>query len=137
MAFRPTRKNVVGLAVLTSANGTTRSGATLLTDSIGPDGLVVDTLADLTTNAVTATFTPQVSMDGTNWLNWKQPQTPAQVAVATGTGAQVLTRTALVIDKSVKAFTHFRCNAVLAGAATAAADQTTVVYRWTDGLLGS
>jgi hypothetical protein len=134
MAFRPTRKTAVGLAELTSANGTTRTGAALRTDLIGPDGLVVQTIADLTTSSVTATFTPQVSDDGTNWFNWKQPQAPAQVVVATGTGAQVVTRTALHIDKSVKAYQQFRCNALLGGATTAAADLTTVTYKWTDGL---
>jgi hypothetical protein len=133
MAFRPTRKNAVGLAEATSANGTPREGATLITDNIGNDGIVVECIADITTSSVTCTFTPQVSNDGTNWYNWKQPQAPAQVSVATGTGAQVVTRTALDIGPSVKAFAYFRCNATFGGASTAAADLTTVNYHWTDG----
>ncbi len=133
MSFRPTRREAVGLAEATSANGTPREGASLPTDDIGNDGLVVDAIADITTSSVTCTFTPQVSNDGTNWYNWKQPQAPAQVSVATGSGSPVVTRTALVIDKSVKAFHYFRCNATFGGTTTDAADLTTVTYRWTDG----
>lgn len=133
MSFRPNRKNKVGLAAATSANGTTRTGASLLLDTVGDEGLTVDTVADLTTTSVAATFTPQVSMDGSTWYNWKEPQAPAQVAVATGTGSQVVTYTALNIGPAVKAWAYFRCNAVLAGATTAAADKTTVTYRWAEG----
>lgn len=134
MALRPRRGSKVGLAEATSDDGTTREGASLNLDTIGAAGLIVDTVADLTTSDVAATFTPQVSNDGTTWYNLKEPQAPAQVAVATGTGSQVITRTALKIGKEVKAFQYFRCNAVLAGASTAAADKTTVTYRWADGV---
>lgn len=133
MAFTPIRKNFVGLAAATSANGTTRSGAALQTDQIGEDGLSVLIVCDLTTASVTGTFTPQVSDDNSTWYNWKEPQAPAQVVHATGTGSQVVTRTALIIDASVKAWRYFRCNALLGGATTAAADQTTVTYKFADG----
>ena len=135
MAFRPNRKDATGLASSTSANGTTREGASLQTDHIGAEGLVVDCIATITTSSVTATFTPQVSNDGTNWYNWKQPQAPAQVVVATGTGSPVTTRTALTIDASVRAFVYFRCNALLGGASTDPADVTQVTYRWSDGMM--
>lgn len=134
MALRPTRRNALGLAEATSANGTTRNGAQLSLDQVGNSGLIVDCIADLTTSSVTAVFTPQVSMDGTNWYNLKPLNTPAAVVVATGTGSQVVTRTAIAVDKSVRGFQYFRCNALLAGASTAAADLTTVTYRWADGI---
>jgi len=100
---------------------------------VGNSGIVVQTTATLTTSSVAAKFYPQVSNDGTNWFDLKQPQAPAQVAVATGTGSPVTTLTALIIDASVKSFPYFRCNATLAGAATDPADVTAVIYRWTDG----
>ena len=135
MSFRPTKKTAVGLASATSADGTPREGATLTTDQIGPDGVMVACIATLTTSSVTAKFTPQVSNDGTNWYDIKQPQAPAQVAIATGTGSPVTTRVALHIDKSVKAFEYFRCNATLAGATTDPADVSQVDYWWTDGFM--
>lgn len=134
MSFTAQRKSAVGLAAATSANGTTRSGATFNTNQLGGAGLIVECISAITTSSVTATFTPQVSWDGTNFYNLKQPQNPAQVATAAGTGAEVVTRIALLIDKSVIGAPYFRCNAVLAGATTAAADQTTVNYKFAAGV---
>lgn len=134
MPFTDVRRSFVGLASATSANGTPRTGATFDLNAIPKGcGLSVQCVATITTSSVTATFTPQVSMDGTNWYNWKQPQAPAQVAVATGTGSPVSTLTALDIGPGVKAWAYFRCNSVLGGASTDPADVTAVDYRWADG----
>jgi hypothetical protein len=134
MSFTAQRRTAVGLAEATSAQNAVRAGAALDTNQLGGAGLVCECIADLTTSSVTATFTPQVSWDGTNWANWKEPQAPAQVVVATGGGSQVVTRTALAIDKSVIGALFFRCNATLAGAQTASADKTTINYRFARGI---
>jgi hypothetical protein len=124
------RNAFVGLASLTSANGTTRTGLALPLNKVGKSGLVVECITALTTSAVTAQFTPQVSNDNVNWFDLRPLNAPANVITATGTGSPVTTRTALIIDQSAAAYLFFRCNALLAGAATAGADQTQVNYRW-------
>jgi hypothetical protein len=134
VSFTAQRKTAVGLAAATSANGTARNGATFNTNQLGGAGLIVECISAITTSSVIATFNPQVSWDGTNWYDWKEPQQPAQVATAAGTGSEVITRRALGIDKCVIGAPYFRCQATLSGATTAAADQTTVNYKFASGV---
>ena len=126
----PPRPSLAGLSLATSANGTTREGASLVLDFTAPGGLIVLAHSEITTASVAATFTPQVSMDGTTWYDVKLPNNAAAVATAAGTGVAVNTNLALTVPDGVYGARLFRCNAVLAGAATAAADKTSVTYQY-------
>lgn len=125
MALSPSsQRNATGLASATSANGTTRSGASQPTGVMAPGTLSVQCTATIVTGSVVATFTPQVSMDGTTWYDVKASNNGANVALsATG-------NVALALGQSIAGWTFFRCNALLSGATTAAGDLTTVTYRW-------
>lgn len=126
--MRHRQKHEVGLASLTSAATTTRSGASLTTDGLLGAGLMVRCRATIVTASVAATFTPQVSWDGgTTWSNVKLANNPTVVATAAGAGTHDL---AVVIPKEVIGAPLFRMNAVLAGATTAAGDLTQVDYHW-------
>lgn len=124
----PPRNQLTGLSLATSANGTTRNGATLLMDFSAPGGLLVLAHSEITTSSVAATFTLQVSNDTSTWYDVKLPNNAAAVATAAGTGSNVETNLALTVPPSVYAMKYLRCNAVLAGAATASADKTSVTY---------
>ena len=124
------RNKLVGLAAATSANGTARLGAALPMNKVGKSGVIVQCIAALTTSAVTAQFTVQGSNDNVSWDDIRPLNAPANVITATGTGAPVTTRTGLVLDQAAASYLYIRCNALLAGAATAGADQTTVTYQW-------
>ena len=126
----PQRPQFVGLTLLTSLNGTTRSGATLQMDFSAPGALIVLATSEITTSSVAATFTMQVSNDGSTWYDVKLPNNAAAVATAAGTGSAVTTNLALTVPASVYAAKLFRCNAVRAGAATASADKTSVTYQY-------
>ena len=63
----PPRNQLAGLSLATSANGTTRSGATLSMDFTAPGGLLVLVRSEITTTSVAATFTLQVSTDNSTW----------------------------------------------------------------------
>ena len=119
---------VTNLALATSANNATRNGATLDFTRVEPGTLICACYSDVTTAVVAATFTPQVSRDGTTWWDLRDEAGTAPVAFPAGTGASVVTRRALAIPYGGSGFRYFRCNAVLAGAATAAADKTQVDY---------
>ena len=123
------RTNATGLALATSANGTTRNGAALSMELVHPMTLLVECISEITTVAVAATFTPQVSADNTTYFDLKAVNNVANVATPVGTGVAVTTRLALQIDVP-HVYKFFRCNAVLAGAATIAADKTSVTYRY-------
>lgn len=126
----PQRPQFVGLSLATSANGVSRSGATLQVDFSAPGALIVLASSEITTSSVAATFTMQVSNDGSTWYDVKLPNNAAAVATAAGTGSAVTTNLALTVPASVYAAKLFRCNAVLAGAATASADKTSVTYQY-------
>lgn len=126
----PQRSQFTGLSLATSANGTVRNGATLNLDFSAPGALLVLASSEITTSSVAATFAMQVSNDGTTWYDVKLPSNTSNVATAAGTGAPVATTLALTVPSGVYAAKLFRCNAVLAGAATAAADKTSVVYQY-------
>ena len=124
----PPRNQLAGLSLATSANGTTRSGATLSMDFTAPGGLLVLARSEITTASVVATFTLQVSTDTTTWYDVKLPNNAATVTTAAGTGSAVVTTLALTVPEGVYAAKFFRCNALLSGAATASADKTSVTY---------
>lgn len=124
------RMSEVGLAAATSANGTARTGATLELNKVHPGTLVAECISDLTTSSVAATFKPQVSTDGSTFVDYKPQNNATSVATTAGTGAQVVSTIAIGIDAGVCAYPYFRMAATLAGAATAAGDQTTVTYRY-------
>jgi hypothetical protein len=118
-----------GLALATSANGVVREGAAIPLGHHAPGSLVVEAESRITTSGVNATFRPQVSMDGIEWYDVRASNNAALVATANGTGSEVITRLALAMP-DVSGWRWFRCNAVLAGATTAAADRTRVLYRY-------
>ena len=126
----PQRSQFVGLSLATSANGSARTGATLNIDFSAPGALLVLATSEITTSLVAATFTMQVSNDGTTWYDVKLPNNAAAVAPAAGTGSPVTTNLALTVPASVYAAKLFRCNAVLAGAVTVSADKTSVTYQY-------
>lgn len=126
----PPRSQLAGLSLATSANGTTREGASLLMDFTAPGGLLILAHSEITTASVAATFTIQASNDASTWYDVKLPNNAAAVATAAGTGAPVSTNLALTVPEGVYAAKYIRCNAVLAGAATAAADKTSVTYQY-------
>lgn len=126
----PPRPQYTGLSLATSANGTTRNGATLLMDFAAPGGLLILAHSEITTASVAATFTIQVSNDTTTWYDVKLNNNAANVATAAGTGSNVETNLALTVPPAVYAAKYIRCNAVLAGASTAAADKTSVTYQY-------
>lgn len=124
------RTSAVGLAAATSANGTARNGASLATDLVHPDQLVMECTSAITTSSVVATFAVQVSMDATTWYTLKLPNNAANVATAAGTGVEVVTTLALTVPSGYQAYKFVRGVATLSGAATAGADTTTVTYRY-------
>jgi hypothetical protein len=124
------RKFINALAAATSANGTVRNGTAIALDGVQPVTLSVACTAAITTSSVVATFTPQVSMDGTTWFDIKLPNNASNVTTAAGTGSPVTTTVALIIPDSIHGWMQFRVNALLSGASTGAADQTTVTYRY-------
>ncbi len=116
-----------GLAAATSANGTARNGATLTLNKVQPGTLSVALVSAITTASVVATFTAQVSRDGTTWYAVKLTNNAAVVDSAAGTGSAVTTRTCMQLT-GLEGWPYFRVVALLSGATTAAADQTTVDY---------
>lgn len=117
-------RSAVGLATATSANGATRNGASQVAGLVEPGTLLLEVVCTIVTGSVVATFTPQVSFDGgTTWRDLRLPNNAALVTFA-ATGSAVLS------SLPVSGATHFRCNALLSGAATAGGDTTTVTYRW-------
>lgn len=117
-------RSAVGLASATSANGVTRNGAAQVCGVVEPGSLLIEVVCTIVTGSVVATFTPQVSFDGgTTWRDLKLPNNAAQVTFAA-------TGSAALANLPVQGATHFRCNALLSGAATAAGDLTVVTYRF-------
>lgn len=126
----PPRSSIAALSLATSANGTAREGTSLVLDFSAPAGLVVLAHSEITTSSVIATFVLQVSVDGTTWYDLKLPNNAANVATAAGTGSNVETNIALSVPPGVYGARLFRCKATLSGAATAAADKTSVTYMY-------
>lgn len=123
MALLSKQRQLVGLASATSADGTTRNGATLILPIVEPGTLSVQCDLTIVTGSVVGTFTPQVSMDGTTWYDVKTPNNAALVTSAASA-------TLCITVPNVSGWRFFRCNALLSGAATAAGDLTAVTYRF-------
>tara|TARA_R110000868_G_scaffold62436_2_gene188651 strand:+ start:763 stop:1155 length:393 start_codon:yes stop_codon:yes gene_type:complete len=121
-------QEVVCLALLTSANGTERTGATLSLANISAGGLTFKCESRITTASVLATYKVQVSDDAVTWYDVKLSNNASNVATAVGTGVEVITTLALV-PANLAGWTFARCNVTLSGAATAAADKTKIDYK--------
>lgn len=124
----PPRPTFAALSLATSANGTARVGATLLTDITAPGSMLVRCHSEITTASVAATFKIQVSTDATTWVDLKTVNNAANVATAAGTGSNVETDFFLEVPFAAYAAKYIRVVATLAGAATAAADKTSASY---------
>lgn len=130
MATYPPANAITGLALATSANGTTRNGATLSIAQYQPGSLAVRCYSECTTSSVVPSYTFQVSSDGTNWEDLCDPEGAVLTDThPTGTGSAVLTTRAVPIPLAAWSYPYFRGRALLSGAATAAADKTSVTYR--------
>lgn len=126
----PQRPQYTGLSLATSANGSARNGASLPVDFTAPGALLVLAYSTITTASVVATFKMQASNDGTTWYDVKLVNNASNVDTAAGTGVAVETFLALDVPTSVYAAKLFRVVATLSGAATAAADKTSVTYQY-------
>lgn len=124
------RSSQVGLASATSANGTARDGAALTTELVHPGMLSAYCSGSIDTSSVIATYKIQVSVDGTTYVDLKMPNNAANVATAAGTGSTVAHVFVLEVPLCVHAYPYFRVVATLSGASTAAADVTSVTYRY-------
>lgn len=114
--------SIASLASATSANGTARNGAALVTGWFDPGACHFLCTSAITTSSVAATFKLQGTFDGTVYYDI----TGATWTSAGGTGAAVTTRQSLTVPSSAQAFKYVRCVATLAGAATNSADVTAV-----------
>lgn len=125
------RNFIATLPVLTSANGTARNGASLSVEQVALGSLVIECTAAITTVDVLATFKVQGSVNGTTWYDL---QVGAGIAVSTatavGTGAPVSTTRAVIVPAAAHSYPLVRGVATLSGAATVAADVTTMSYRF-------
>lgn len=115
--------SVTSLASATSANGTARNGATIITGWFDPGSCHFLCTSTLTTASVVATFKLQGTFDGSTYFDI----TGATWSSAAGTGSPVTTRQSLTVPSSAQCFKQVRCVATLAGAATAPADVSAVV----------
>ncbi len=122
------KNNTPALASATSANGTARYGTTFAIEKIDLDSLSVLCRGSITTASVAATFSLQVSPDGTNWYNLVPANNAANVATPAGTGTAAAFGFVLPVPASVVRYPYFRVAAMLAGAVTAAADVTQADY---------
>jgi hypothetical protein len=115
--------NVTSLAAATSANGTARNGAALVTGWFDPGACHFLCTSAITTSGVIATFKLQGTFDGSTYFDINGATWSSEA----GTGGAVTTRKSLTVPTSAQAFKYVRCVATLAGAATAPADTTAVV----------
>jgi len=112
------------LPVLTSPNGTKRTGVALQSDVYQIGTMILDCACTIVTGSVVATFGVEGSVDGTTWVAVKDIANAAPVTLtATGT-------VALNVPMSAYSFQQLRAVATLSGAATAGGDTTTVTSRY-------
>jgi hypothetical protein len=111
------------LPVLTSLNGTKRTGVALQSDVYQLGTLILDCACVLPTTSVVATFGAEGSVDGTTWVAIKDISNVASVTLtATGT-------VALAVPMAAYSFQQIRAVATLSGA-TVVGDTTTVTSRY-------
>lgn len=112
----PSKFQVIpALAAATSANGTYRNGTTVANNLLQPGGFAATCTCTIVTGLVTATFVVQGSVDNSTFVDTDVTTT------FSASGSKIITAPILPF-----AFLRVRC--VLAGAATASGDTTTVVY---------
>ena len=112
------------LPILTSLNGTKRTGVPLQSDVYQIGTLILDCACVLPTTSVVATFGVEGSVDGTTFVAIKDISNVATVTLtATGT-------VALAVPMAAYSFQQVRAVATLSGATTAGGDTTTVTSRY-------
>jgi hypothetical protein len=112
------------LPVLTSLNGTKRTGVALQSDVYQLGTLILDCACAIVTGSVVATFGAEGSVDGTTWVPIKNISNVTTVTFsATGT-------VALAVPMAAYSFQQVRAVATLSGATTAGGDTTTVTSRY-------
>ena len=111
------------LPILTSLNGTKRTGVALNSDVYQFGTLILDCACVLPTTSVVATFGVEGSVDGTTFVAIKDISNVASVTLtATGT-------VALAVPMAAYSFQQIRAVATLSGA-TVVGDTTTVTSRY-------
>ena len=111
------------LPVLTSLNGTKRTGVALQSDVYQIGTLILDCACTIVTGSVVATFGVEGSVDGTTFVAIKDISNVATVTLtATGT-------VALAVPMAAYSFQQVRAVATLSGAAVVG-DTTTVTSRY-------
>ena len=111
------------LPILTSLNGTKRTGVALQSDVYQIGTLILDCACVLPTTSVVATFGVEGSVDGTTFVPIKDISNVASVTLtATGT-------VALAVPMAAYSFQQIRAVATLSGA-TVVGDTTTVTSRY-------
>ena len=111
------------LPVLTSLNGTKRTGVALQSDVYQLGTLILDCACSILTTSVVATFGVEGSVDGSTWVPIKDISNVATVTLtATGT-------VALAVPMAAYSFQQVRAVATLSGA-TVVGDTTTVTSRY-------
>jgi hypothetical protein len=111
------------LPILTSLNGTKRTGVALQSDVYQIGTLILDCACVLPTTSVVATFGVEGSVDGTTFVAIKDISNVASVTLtATGT-------VALAVPQAAYSFQQVRAVATLSGA-TVVGDTTTVTSRY-------
>jgi hypothetical protein len=111
------------LPILTSLNGTKRTGVALQSDVYQIGTLILDCACVLPTTSVVATFGVEGSVDGTTFVAIKDISNVASVTLtATGT-------VALAVPMAAYSFQQIRAVATLSGA-TVVGDTTTVTSRY-------
>ena len=111
------------LPILTSLNGTKRTGVALQSDVYQLGTLILDCACVLPTTSVVATFGVEGSVDGTTFVAIKDISNVASVTLtATGT-------VALAVPMAAYSFQQIRAVATLSGA-TVVGDTTTVTSRY-------
>jgi hypothetical protein len=109
--------------VLTSLNGTKRTGVALQSDVYQLGTLILDCACSIVTGSVVATFGAEGSVDGTTFVAIKDISNVASVTLtATGT-------VALAVPMAAYSFQQVRAVATLSGA-TVVGDTTTVTSRY-------
>ena len=128
MSFSTRRQTTELLALATSAQDARRESAWVSTDRFGhrtPLGAMAACHAELSTGGVVATFSVEVSDDQATVFQLKPLNNPAIVA----TPAAVTTDIAIPIPAEATAMRFVRVVAVLSGAGTNPADQTSVILK--------
>jgi hypothetical protein len=111
------------LPVLTSTNGTKRTGVALQSDVYQIGTLILDCACSIVTGSIVATFGAEGSVDGTTWVPIKDISNVATVTLtATGT-------VALAVPMAAYSFQQVRAVATLSGASVVG-DTTTVTSRY-------